>query len=129
MKFWIISTLQRKQQVSEGIHPFKAIREIKDDFSEDRKRIDIFFLLKFWTLNFNAPQLLQKMFAPHVFPFNNVYLYVYYHPSKFVGLVEKHPVYSKMDIFSFLLYKIQNNFTHFLKSNIYVPLNFFFSQN
>ena len=49
--------------------------------------------LKFWTLNFNAPELLQKTFAHHGFLFNNVYLHVYYHPSKFVGLVAKHPVY------------------------------------
>ena len=50
--------------------------------------------LKFWTLNFNAPLLLQKTFAPHGFLFNNVYLYVHYHPSKFVRLVAKHPVYT-----------------------------------
>ena len=49
--------------------------------------------LKFWTLNFNAPYLLQKMFAHHGLPFKNIYLNVYYHPSKFVGLVAKHPVY------------------------------------
>ena len=50
--------------------------------------------LKFWTLNFNAPSLLQKTFAPHDFLFNNVYLRVYYHPSKFVSLVAKHPVHA-----------------------------------
>ena len=49
--------------------------------------------LKFWTLNFNAPQLLQKTFVPHGFLFNNVYLHVYYHSSTFVGLVAKYPVY------------------------------------
>ena len=49
--------------------------------------------LKFWTLNFNASQLLQKMFAPHSFLFNNVYHHIYYHPLKFVSLVAKHPVY------------------------------------
>ena len=48
--------------------------------------------LKFWSLNFNAPQLLQKTFVPHGFLFNHVYLHIYYHPSKFVGLVVKHPV-------------------------------------
>ena len=49
--------------------------------------------LKFWTLNFNFPQLLQKTFVPHGIPFNNIYLHVYYHPSKFVGLVPKYPAY------------------------------------
>ena len=45
--------------------------------------------LKFWALNFNSPQLLQKMFVPHGLLFNNVYLHVFYHPSKMVGLVAK----------------------------------------
>ena len=49
--------------------------------------------LKFWTLNFNAPQLLQKTFSHHGFLFNNIYLHVYYYRSKFVGLVAKLPVY------------------------------------
>ena len=44
------------------------------------------------SLNFNAHLLLQKTFAPHGFLFNNVYLRVYYHPSRFVGLVAKHSV-------------------------------------
>ena len=37
--------------------------------------------LKFWTLNFSSPQLLQKTFVPYGFLFNNVYLHVCYHPS------------------------------------------------
>ena len=41
--------------------------------------------LKFWTWNFYAPYLLQKTFASHGFPLNNVHLRVYYHPSKFAG--------------------------------------------
>ena len=49
--------------------------------------------LKFWTLFFNAPTLLQKMFVPNGFRFNNVCLDVYYHPSNFLGLVAIHPVY------------------------------------
>ena len=49
--------------------------------------------LKFWSLNFTVPQLLQQTFASHGFLFNNVYLHVYYHPSKFVVLVANHPVY------------------------------------
>ena len=31
-------------------------------------------------------------FAHHGFPQNNVYLHVYYHPSKFVGVVANNPV-------------------------------------
>ena len=53
----------------------------------------VYLRLKFWILIFNAPDFLQKTFAPHGFLFNNVYPRVYYHPSKLVGLVAKHPVY------------------------------------
>ena len=49
--------------------------------------------LKFWTLKFNAPWLLQKTFTHHGFLFNNVYLHAYYHPSTFVGLVAKYPLW------------------------------------
>ena len=65
--------------------------------------------LKFWILNFNALWLLQKTSAPHGFPFNNVYLYVYYHPSTFVGLVAKHPVY----IFTVTLHVFYFNLVNF----------------
>ena len=58
--------------------------------------------LKLLTLNFNAPLFLQKTFANHSFRFNNVYLHVYCRPSKFVGLVAKHPVC----IYSKVLFKI-----------------------
>ena len=49
--------------------------------------------LKFWTSNYNAPELQQKKFGPHGFLFNIVYLHIYYHPATFVDLVAKHPVY------------------------------------
>ena len=47
--------------------------------------------LKFWTLNFNVPYLLQKSFAHHGFLFNNDFLHVNYHSSKFVRLVANTP--------------------------------------
>ena len=49
--------------------------------------------LKIWILNLNPPKLPQKTLARRGFLFNNVYIHVYYHPSTFVGLVAKHPVY------------------------------------
>ena len=48
--------------------------------------------LKFWTLNFSAPELPQKTFAPHGCPLNNVCLHAPYLPLKFVPILMGHPV-------------------------------------
>ena len=68
--------------------------------------------LKFWTLKFSAPQLLQKTFAPHDFPLNNICLHVPYLLLKFVPILMGHPVYATALRHSVYLLLILINFTN-----------------
>ena len=70
-----------------------------------------FHHLNFWTLNFNGPYILQKTFVPYGFLFNNIYLPIYYYPTKFISLVLKHPVYVYIYIYcTFIFLQFKFNF-------------------
>ena len=105
----IFQTLPLKKNLQKiGIYRMILMRNV----NESTFSFVFYHQLKFWTLNLNAPQLLQKTFAPHGFPFNNIYLDVNYHPTKFVSLVAKHSVHNYLESYKIIIQKNHSMESH-----------------